>query len=111
MRTPKAKRNQTIADAMEINRLLDGATAAERRNRRPLVKRPLRKAAPLPKNSDELCKRLVCIAAFSLADNPEAQKMIYLAVRTLQRMDMAAKEDGILPSDSAVQPIMDKKYD
>lgn len=47
--------------------------------------------------SDDLCKRLVAMAAFSLFDNPKSQEIVYAAVRQLQRLDAVAVEAGILP--------------
>jgi hypothetical protein len=50
-----------------------------------------------PTSSDDLCKRLVAMAAFSLYDDPKGQKLVYEAVRKLQMLDAAARAAGILP--------------
>lgn len=52
------------------------------------------KPKPALIDSDELCRQLVCMAAFSLYDQPKAQKLVYEAVRKLQRMDALAREAG-----------------
>jgi len=49
--------------------------------------------------SDELCKRLVIMAAFNLHSNPEARALVYQAVRQLRRLDAAAIKAGILSAD------------
>lgn len=69
--------------------------------RRPIRNRCRRVVArvrekPTPTSSDELCKALVCIAAFDLNDNLAAQLKIYEAVRTLQLLDQQAIAAGIL---------------
>lgn len=56
-----------------------------------------------PVSSVELCKSLVAMAAFSLHDNPGAQKLVYAAVRQLQLLDAAARKAGIL-ADGEEQP-------
>lgn len=62
-------------------------------------KPPRPKSVPALVRSDELCKRLVAMAAFSLYDNPRAQTLIYKAVRQLQLLDREAVKAGILPAD------------
>lgn len=52
---------------------------------------------PLPSETKELCMQLAGIAAFHVQD-PKAQAAIYKAVRTLQQLDAAAIEAGILPN-------------
>ncbi len=62
-------------------------------------KKPKRPASkPMLMLSDELCKQLVAMAAFSLHDNPKAQQLIYKAVRQLQLLDAEAMKAGILPA-------------
>lgn len=62
-------------------------------------KKPARPASkPTLVRSDELCKRLVAMAAFSLHDNPQAQQLIYKAVRQLQLLDAEAVKAGVLPA-------------
>jgi len=65
------------------------------KKRKKIIQRPKRKPALI--RSDELCKRLVAMAAFSLYGNPHAQKLVYNAVRQLQLLDAAAVKAGILP--------------
>lgn len=62
-------------------------------------KKPPRPASePTLVRSNDLCKQLVTMAAFSLHDNPRAQKLIYKAVRQLQLLDAEAVKAGVLPA-------------
>lgn len=54
------------------------------------------KSVPTLVRSDDLCKRLVAMAAFSLDGNPQAQALVYKAVRQLQLLDAEAVKAGIL---------------
>lgn len=56
------------------------------------------KSLPALTRSDDLCKQLVIMAGLTLYDNTSAQKIIYAAVRQLQRLDAVAVEAGILPA-------------
>lgn len=42
------------------------------------------------RRTDDLCKELVCLAAFNLDGQPNAQKKVYEAVRVLQSLKAAA---------------------
>lgn len=90
----KQWRDQVVADAKAINALISQSLPKPRRRKgRVAVRGP---SLPVPKSSQEICKRLAIMAA--LDDSPERQAIIYLAVRTLQRLDLAATEAGILPT-------------
>jgi hypothetical protein len=56
------------------------------------------KSKPALLRSDDLCKRLVTMAALQLYGNERAQKLIYEAVRKLQLLDAEAVKAGILPA-------------
>jgi hypothetical protein len=64
------------------------------KKRKRKVEKP--RPAPVLVSSDELCKYLCGIAAFSLHDNPSAQAVVYAAVRQLQLLDAEAIKAGIL---------------
>lgn len=68
--------------------------------KRTKPKKKLAKPKSVPRlvRSDELCKRLVAIAAFHI-DDPKAQATVYRAVRQLQLLDAAAVKAGILTDD------------
>lgn len=94
MKQSKQWRDQVVSDAKAINALISQSLPKPRRRKGRVVSR--RPSLPVPKSSQEICKRLAIMAA--LDDSPERQAVIYLAVRTLQRLDLAATEAGILPA-------------
>lgn len=98
MKLPKEKRNQVVADAVAINDLIARSFPRSRHRIRKGGTSRLHRAPqlPVPKDTTDLCKQLACMAA--LDDSAERQAIIFLAIRTLQRLDLAAVEAGILPA-------------
>lgn len=91
---PKSERDRIAREASELNAACDALKPKPMSTRKTNLKPGRRTPIPVVR-SDELCKRLVAIAAFNLYDEPEAQKVIYSAVRTLQRLDAEAAKIGI----------------
>lgn len=73
-----------------------GPTKQTTKGQKPARHQRKTPSLPLAIKSDDICKELVCIAAFNLFDSPDAQKKVYRAVRALQKLDAAAVEAGIL---------------
>lgn len=82
----------------EFLAMIDAHGQAKQTIKRQKPTRHQRKTPILPSQikSDDICKELVCMAAFHLFDSPDAQKKVYRAVRALQQLDAAAVEAGIL---------------